>query len=724
MAKYPNQFGNGGTTLENSIKKDVNTDLNERKNSVESVSLIAELPRIVEKGKKEAERILSDISKERMTLQTNEFVIPSKAQPDSKLPTKTDDISSKGNFINRLIYGDNLYVMQALLAGDPESGLPSMRGKIGLIYIDPPFDSKADYRTKIHLPSMDIEQKPSVIEQFAYSDTWKDGTKSYLEMIVPRLVLMKELLSEKGSIYVHIDWHVGHYVKVLMDEIFGRDRFLNEIVWKRKFGNAAESRRLGSAYDILYVYTKTDNYFFSQLRQKESDHVQDYIQKRFNRMDEDGPHKGRLWMPYPLANPGDPTQNLMYVYKGYQPPPKGWRIVKEKMEKLEEEGRLYFPKDKSQRLQEKKFLDEYEGQPINSLWQDIYVINSQAKEALDYATQKPEQLLERVLMLSSNEGSAVADFFAGTGTLGAVAEKLGRKWIMCDLGKPAIMISRKRLIDQDAKPFLYQSIGDYQKEQFERSQFKRVGDLAQVILRLYGASLFPQEEGTPSNLGYKKEGKILVFVDSPNKITGRATIRKAVEMRDNFVGGWEKVVILGWNFDPKINDVLRDFGIDLDKKKLELLVIPSDLLEKLRRKSSYEQLIKTGQIRFSSLQYLTVRPIKRESSQDSIETLKVELENYVLLSPEALPLDDEDKKKLDKLIDEDPLSLIEYWSIDPDYDDKTFRSIWQDYRENHDSLKVDRAVVLSLPKVMGPRKVCIKAVDIFGFESVVTKVVI
>ena len=178
MTKDPNQLEIGETTLNNIAKKDVGTYLDKEKNSVEARSLIEELPKIVEKGKREAERILSDISKERMTLQTNEIVIPSKAQPDSKLPTKTDDISSKGNFINRLIYGDNLYAMQALLTGDPESGLPSMRGKIDLIYIDPPFDSKADYRTKIHLPSADIEQKPSVIEQFAYSDTWKDGTKS------------------------------------------------------------------------------------------------------------------------------------------------------------------------------------------------------------------------------------------------------------------------------------------------------------------------------------------------------------------------------------------------------------------------------------------------------------------------------------------------------------------------------------------------------------------
>ncbi len=713
-------------TLDNLVKKDVNTDLNERKNSVESVSLIAELPRIVEKGKKEAERILSDISKERMTLQTNEFVIPSKAQPDSKLPTKTDDISSKGNFINRLIYGDNLYVMQALLAGDPESGLPSMRGKIDLIYIDPPFDSKADYRTKIHLPSEDIEQKPSVIEQFAYSDTWKDGTKSYLEMLVPRLALMRELLSNGGVLFIHTDYHAGHYVKIITDSLFGKENFRNEISARRKIKNLQNQfdkvHQLNVAFDSILWYSKNPE--------------SRYVPPIKERKDINKDQWNNFW-----NNADRPT--LRYPLLGITPTTGQWRWVRSKAEEAVKNYAEYVEKfAKNMTLfdywlatgKTKKFIkrdpgstrcyywvEPKENAPLDSNWTDVFAYLTGEGT---YSTQKSEEIIQRIIDLGSIQNAVVADFFAGSGTLGAVAEKSGRKWIMCDLGKPAIMISRKRLIDQDSKPFLYQSIGDYQKEQFERSQFKRVGDLSQVILRLYGASLFPQEEGTPSNLGYKKEGKILVFVDSPNKITGRATIRKAIEMRDNFVGGWEKVVILGWNFDPKINDILRDFSMDLDKKKLELLVIPSDLLEKLRRKSSYEQLIKTGQIRFSSLQYLTVRPIKRESSQDSIETLKVELENYVQLSPEALPLDDEDKKKLDKLIDEDPLSLIEYWSIDPDYDDKTFRSIWQDYRENHDSLKVDRAVILSLPKVMGPRKVCIKAVDIFGFESVVTKVVI
>ena len=189
-------------------------------------SLIELLPKIVADGKKEVEKIFERLeSNNKITLQTNEYVLP--VCKESNLFTgRYQDINGH-NWFNRLCYGDNLMVMQALLTGDKATGLPSMRGQIDLIYIDPPYDSKADYRTKITLPGGDIDLKPTVLEQFAYSDTWKDGTVSYLKNLYPRLYLMRELLSDKGSIYVHLDWHVGHYVKILMDEIFGKGNFRN-----------------------------------------------------------------------------------------------------------------------------------------------------------------------------------------------------------------------------------------------------------------------------------------------------------------------------------------------------------------------------------------------------------------------------------------------------------------------------------------------------------------
>jgi adenine specific DNA methylase Mod len=598
-----------------------------------------------------------------------------------------------------------------------------MRGKIDLIYIDPPFDSKADYRTKIHLPSVDIEKKPSVIEQFAYSDTWKDGTKSYLEMIVPRFVLMRELLSEQGSIYVHIDWHVGHYVKVILDDIFGKEYFRNEIVWKRTTSRGG-SEYFNHIHDVIFLYSKSKS---SVWNQQYTDYREEYIDQMFRNYDK----SGKRYRLSPLTAPGKTAEGeSSKPWKGYDPSRVGkgrhWAIpgfirvnlskdaqesTLKALEELEDMGRIVWSTNHVPNFIQ--YVEDLPGVELQSIWTDIGVSSN-----FNYDTEKPEPLIERIMLSSSNEGSIVADFFSGSGTLGAVAEKLGRKWIMCDLGKPASMISRKRLIDQDSKPFLYQSIGDYQKEQFERSQFRRIGDLAHVVINLYGALPFPMQDGTPANLGYIKQSKTLVFVDSPTKITGYATLKKAQELRASFMGGWEKIVVLGWNFGTDIGKIIDSLNDD----NLEVLVIPPDLLEKLKHKADYEKLIKEGSVRFSSLQYLTVKPIIRKAAEDDKEELIIELENYILLSPDALSLDKADKDKLEKIIEEDPLSLVEYWSIDPEYDGQVFRSKWQDYRENHeDTTKVDRRVKLLVPKINGKRKVCVKAVDVFGFESVAVK---
>ena len=270
---------------------------------------------------------------------------------------------------------------------------------------------------------------------------------------------------------------------------------------------------------------------------------------------------------------------------------------------------------------------------------EVPIVNKAANERLSYDTQKPEKLLDKILKASSNKESIVADFFAGSGTTGAVAEKLGRRWIMSDIGKPANMVMRKRLIDQEAKPFLYQSIGDYQKEQFGTSGFRRIGDLAHVVLNLYGAIPFSNLDANKRNLGYIKQGKTLVFVDSPNKLTGFATLKRAQELRGTFMGGWGKVVVLGWNFVTDIGQVVTN----LNDPKMEVLVIPPDLLDKLKTKASYKKLIQSGKIRFSSLQYISVKKPKVTSIDDETEELTVKLDNYILLSPDSLPLEDADK---------------------------------------------------------------------------------
>lgn len=381
-------------------------------------------------------------------------------------------------------------------------------------------------------------------------------------------------------------------------------------------------------------------------------------------------------------------------------------------------------------LRIKHFLEDTPGVPLDDVWSDISPVNSQAEEQTEYATQKPEHLLRRIINCSCPEGGLVADFNGGSGTSAAAAEKLGRRWITTDLGKPACMIMRKRLIDQDAKPFLYQAIGDYQVEAAKAMLGRdfRIGDLSQIVLSLYGALPLPPEENPLRNLGQiagittgsGKGSKTLVLADSPNKLTGAATLRKAIAQRDNLMGGWDRVVVLGWNFESSIGETITA----LNDSRLEVLVIPPDLMDRLKKKGGLDKL--RGQVRFSSLQYLTIHPVARklEAAQ---ETLTVRLKNYVLLSPEAINLDDVNRQKLQAVANAEPLALIEYWAVDPDYDGKVFRSVWQDYRGNTandaDALRVVTQASVTVPAKAGPRKVCVRVVDVFGFEAEVVTTV-
>lgn len=633
-----------------------------------SKSLIEELPRIAKEGRKEAENILEKMNAgSRISLQTNEIVLPCKDSSGLWKGTNPQEIESK--WCNRLIYGDNLLAMQALLIGDKSSNLEALRGKVDLIYIDPPFDSKADYRTKITLPGNEITQKPTTFEQFGYSDLWQKGTVSYLEYMYPRLLLMRELLSDKGSIYVHIDWHVGHYIKILLDDIFGKENFRNEIVWKYT-GSLQPKFDFARKHDIIFRYSKNNSVIFNP-------QFVDYSEKtiaRFDNIDENGRYKL--------------TYRDGKVYKTY--------------------------------MKEGKPIEDVWIEQINNDVLDIPIVMKNAKENVDYTTQKPEKLLERIIKASSNEGDLVCDFFGGSGTTAAVAERLGRRWITTDIGKPSNLVMRKRFIDMNAKPFLYQAIGDYNKEAFATNKhFSRVGDLCEVVLKLYGALPFERERLDDRRWGYIKGGKTLVFVDSPNKFTSKNTLKKAFEAKNNLLGAvWSKCVVLSWNYHFDISE-----GLELYKDSVEVLSIPPDLLDRLRR-NGLGKLIDSGSIRFTSLQYLTLKNIELKSWDEEEDELKVELGNYILHSPDAIPLDEKDKQTLEEIMTNDPLSLIEYWSIDPDYDGETFRSIWQDYRQNTENDKDALHCVYSATlrvKKKAERTVCVKAVDVFGLESIVIK---
>ncbi|EIC31434.1 MULTISPECIES: DNA methyltransferase [Methylomicrobium] len=703
--------------------------------------LLEQLPGIVAEGRQTAEKILESLEgRHRITLQTREWVLSARDNtqndlfqsvgrvsdsvtrqveatnvglrltprqlllhcsssvhrppfnggiPASRNPTYTSDQTWR----NRLIHGDNLLAMAALLAGDDET--PSLRGKIDLIYIDPPFDSKADCRTKITLPGMELEQKPAVIEQFAYSDTWADGTASYLAMITPRLILMRELLRDTGSIYVHLDWHVGHYVKLVLDEVFGKDHFINEIIWHyRKW--SPQSKNFQRNHDTIFWYGKNaeNRHFITEFQEQPAGTLKPGKEKKRQTVfDESGKR------PATRADGEATGSSLADVWDG-------------------------------------------------GIW-NISMINPAAIERVDYATQKPEQLLKRILQHACPEKGLVADFFGGSGTTAAVAEKLGRRWITADLGKPACMIMRKRLIDRNARPFLYQAIGDYQAEATKSlGQQSKIGELAPIVLQLFGALPLAPEDNPEHNLGYLPAGaasvgrvsdsvtrlveaanvglrltpnptytsaeaknKTLVYADSPNKLTGAATLKKAIAQRDTLMGGWDKVVVLGWNFEPSIGETLAALNDD----RLEVRVIPPDLPDRLRKKGGLDKL--KGAVRFAGLQYLTIKPVQRQR-QGEDEILSVALDNYILLSPEAINLDATNRAKLHGIIDSEPLALLEYWAVDPDYDGKLFRSVWQNYRgDNDDPLRVATLAWLVVPAKNGSRKVCVRAVDVFGFEA-------
>lgn len=552
-----------------------------------------------------------------------------------------------------------------------------MQNKIDLIYIDPPFDSKADYKSKITLKSGELQSKPSILEQYAYSDTWSEGTKSYLEMLTPRLMLMRELLSERGSIYVHCDWHCGHYIKIIMDCIFGRENFRNEIVWHYKSFAGQTSRYYPRKHDTIFYYTKTQEAIFYQLRQTKD--LEDMVD---------------------FKNWGKYIVNSNEIRGNYYP---GDVRFKRNVDKWKKQNPNREPtKD--------DILYVFQSQPQDDCFLDIDYLDPKNKtEKLNYLTQKPEALLERIIKASSNEDSIVADFFCGSGTTLSVAHKLGRKFIGSDMGKPAIMITRKRLLDLGCE-FEIKSIGEYSKKS------KNIGELSQIILSLY-VSESGELPYSPKDkhIGILKDSKVLIYVDSPNKITNESTIKECEALRQSYLGQeYKEVILLGWNYSLSINQILSLYP------KIKPQVIPPDVLDKLKNKNNYKDLV--GKIRFSSLQYLSIKPIRLESKgSDNMDILSIELDNYVLVSPSAIPVDKkEQREKIIEIMNNNPLSLIEYWSVDVDYDGEVFRSVWQDFRGGRESLEVMKSVSLNVPRKV-KRKVCVKSVDIFGFEAMVVQ---
>ncbi|MBI4268119.1 MAG: restriction endonuclease [Chloroflexi bacterium] len=323
---------------------------------------------------------------------------------------------------NVIYCGDNLEVLGKHIDADSAD----------LIYIDPPFNTSRNYEVFWG----------EAQERRAFEDRFGDAM-TYLEWMRPRLRELHRVLKPTGSFYYHCDWHASHYVKVELDRVFGFDNFVNEIIWKRRYGTFStvhESTKFGSSTDSILFYTKGKNATFHPQYTFTDEAYQKYIKKFFSHTDENG----RLYQIDNLANPA-PRPNLMYEYKGYKPPKNGWAISREKMEQWDKEGRLHFPDNPDGRIRRKRYLDELKGKPVQNLWDDIEMVSSQSTERLGYPTQKPLALLERIVNASSNEGDVVLDAFCGCGTTLEAAAKLKRKWIGIDFSPTACRVMAERL---------------------------------------------------------------------------------------------------------------------------------------------------------------------------------------------------------------------------------------------------------------------------------------
>ena len=671
--------------------------------------------RRVESRKKDSARLVWDTKPKRapnprdIEFQTAEIVIPNPHRDQPTLSSfvrglSTADIDRAR--MNRLIWGDNLLAMQALLASGYE-------GEIALIYIDPPFWTGENYYNSVMVGTKEVTTSPSIIERLAYKDIWEGGIDSYLDMLYPRLQLMKRLLSENGVLFVHNDWHMGHYIKVACDEVFGRNNFRSEIVWQRITGHS-DAKRFGMVHDTIFEYSKSDEYTYVPQPRKRKE---EYIESHFR-----GDPNGRL---YRLDNATAPAHGAigkpMRFGDRVLSPPKGtmWRWTQDKIDQLMAQGRIVFTSKGTPAV--KWYLDEKPPPPAHSLWTDIPPVNPQAKERIDFPTQKPEELMERIINSSSSDGDLVADFFCGSGTTLAVAERLGRRWIGCDFTKFAIQMIRNRLVGMDAHPFLLENIGNYQRHMAYLAG-ARIYEMQHIVLKLYGAT--PRED--LPELGTRKgdDGVTeLVYVGYPDRAVTSKKVEELAKQAETLDGtGYNRLVVLGWDYEYNYEELLADRRRTplLRKSKVEILnrTIPPEVYEYLRTHSSSDDVESfSGKVRFHDKPYLKLaRPI-RERSQGNAK-VTVGIERYVIFD---LPIeDDKQKNEVREIAKKSFAALLDYWAVDWDYEPPTFRSTWQAFRGFGKNMKqVPISVTHELPT--GKKYlIAVRASDVFGSDATAT----
>ncbi len=603
---------------------------------------------------------------------------------------------------NRLIWGDKKYVLPSLL--------PEFAGKVNLIYIDPPFDTGADFSFTASIPAhpdtsedetTSFTKEPSIIEQKAYRDTWGRGLDSYLQWFYETALLLHELLHESGSLFVHLDWHVGDYAKAVLDEVFGGQLFVNEIIWRRA-NTKTPQNKLGVIHDKLLWFAKgkapTYNMQYHEFKE-------DYLERKFPHHEPDG----RRYQLQPLHGKG---QGGPKRFGGrLLPPPRGrhWSWTQERIDTAMVAGLLVFPKGEDGLPRYKDYYDGKPGIPLQTIWNDLPDVNSQAEERVNYPTQKPEGLLERIMKASSNEGDLVLDCFVGSGTTAAVAEKLNRRWIACDLGRFAIHTTRKRLLAiPSVRPFIVQNLGKYERQAWQMAEFpasakdqleeqrQREAAYRKFVLDLYHAT-----PTTGRSWLHGSKGGRMVHVGAVDAPVTLSDVKAIAKETWKAVGSGKDapskagVDILGWEFAFEMNELAKNVAaesrVDVSFKK-----IPREVLDK--------KAVEQGDVKFFELGALTV-----EKNQKGRE-VALEITEFVI------PTDDipEEARKAIKHWSQ----LIDYWAVDWDYRNDTFHNQWQTYRTRQEpKIELETKYGYREP---GKYAIVVKVIDILGNDTTKT----
>lgn len=599
------------------------------------------------------------------------------------------------DFRNMLIWGDNKLVMASLLK--------EYKGKIDLIYIDPPFDVGADFTMNVPLGDKKelIEKDQSSLEMVAYRDMWGKGTDSYLYMMVERFLSMKSLLSETGQIYVHCDWRTNSNLRLLLDEVFGNANFLSEITWLKLTAAKAQSNYFSNVKDSLLVYKKGKENFNPQYIKGSKDNSNyPYI--------EEG--TGRRYGSFDFTQSGQGPARK-FGDKLLDPPAgKHWIWKQESIDEGLKNGIIIFTSKGVPRV--KRYLDTKEGNYLGDLWADDGVppLSANSSERLDYPTQKPEALLERIIKASSTEGDLVADFFCGSGTTGAVAEKLGRRWIMADLGRFAIHTSRKRLIEvqrtlhaehQSYRSFDVYNLGRYERQWWQKESLKGADEEhRRVILEFYRAEALIN---APSPLLHGRKAGGYVHVDKIDSIFTRVEAR-AVALAVKQAGGRE-VNCLAWEFEMDLRMACDALEKEMEIK-IKLIPIPREIMERNRKDPP---------------PFLEVATLLAEPVIQTIDKKRVVDIKLTKFLPSLAEVPSKELEALRERAVESGFDFIDFWAVDFDYHPNLpFNHHWQVFRTRKNRALPTVSDLHYEYDTPGKHTACVKVVDVFGVDTSIT----